>query len=350
MRACRFSSVRSLSRPAKCSAQRAGVGVDHRLDRDLAEVDPERLGEPLCVAARRVRRVARRHRHAVHPLGAERLDAQRRRQRRVDAARQADHDVAEAVLGHVVVQAELEREPHLLELVELGHARGATRAPAAAGRLDRSSAAPGAPPSRNRARLRAGSRSKTSNSSSKPARASTSPSASTTTNGRRRRARPAPPTALQSATETPLSRARGAQHVLALAVLADVERRRRDVRDELRAGGAELRRGRPGDARCPRRSVSADARAGEVDQHLVVRRLEVPVLVEHAVVRQVVLAIDGLHRRRPRARSTRCRACRPRGSGAPTSAVIPCAVAATLSTAARAARRKPGRSSRSSAG
>ncbi len=52
-------------------------------------------------------------------VGAERLDTERGGERGVDPARDADHDVAEAVLRHVVVQPELEREAHLLELVEL---------------------------------------------------------------------------------------------------------------------------------------------------------------------------------------------------------------------------------------
>ena len=137
MRACRFSSVRSGSRPSNVRRERAGERLDHRLDRDLAEVDAERLGEPLRVAARPLRRVARRHRDAVHALRAERLDAERGGERRVDAAGEPDHDVAEAVLRHVVAQPELEREPHLLEVVELrGDACGcaASRLRAAAAR------------------------------------------------------------------------------------------------------------------------------------------------------------------------------------------------------------------------
>ena len=52
----------------------------------------------------------------MHPLGPERVHADRRRQRGVDAARDPEHDVAEAVLLHVVADTEPEREPHLLEL------------------------------------------------------------------------------------------------------------------------------------------------------------------------------------------------------------------------------------------
>ena len=49
---------------------------------------------------------------------SERLRGERSGERRVDPSRDADHDVAEAVLLHVVAEAELEREPHLVELVQ----------------------------------------------------------------------------------------------------------------------------------------------------------------------------------------------------------------------------------------
>ena len=85
-----------------------------------------------------------------------------------------------------------------------------------------------------------------------------------------------------------------AQHLLALAVLADVERRRRDVRDQLRAGQREIGRGRP---RLPH--VLADRRAddhvSEAKEIEVVAGSEVPVLVEDAVVREVALAVDAAH-------------------------------------------------------
>src|SRR5439155_14819188 len=46
--------------------ERSRERLYHRLDLELAEVDPERLGESPRVAARQLRRVARRHRHAVY--------------------------------------------------------------------------------------------------------------------------------------------------------------------------------------------------------------------------------------------------------------------------------------------
>ena len=58
----------------------------------------------------------------MHSLRAEGFGGERCGHRRVDAAGDADHHVGEAVLLHVVSQSELEREAHLLELrLEAGH-------------------------------------------------------------------------------------------------------------------------------------------------------------------------------------------------------------------------------------
>ena len=56
-----------------------------------------------------LRRVARRHHHRVHAIGAERIDGDRQRQRRIDAAGQPEHDAGEAMLADVVAHAEHER-------------------------------------------------------------------------------------------------------------------------------------------------------------------------------------------------------------------------------------------------
>src|SRR6185312_9740521 len=84
------------------------------------------------------------------------------------------------------------------------------------------------------------------------------------------------------------------EHLLTLAVLADVERRRRHVQEQLGAREREVGR---------RRSwlphVLADGHAGErlaqPEQEQVAARREVALLVEDAVVGQEPLAIDGLH-------------------------------------------------------
>ena len=170
--------------------------VVDRVDRQLEEVRAERLRERARVMPRRLGRVTRRHRHAVHALRAERLDRERRDERRVDPAGDAEHDVAEPVLLDVVAQPELEREAHLLERVE--HRRDLAAEPCAArstsrgdpmcttetgGGVSRSCSSARRRTSRRRRPITAsGSRSTTSSASSNPgARAITSPSSSSTT-------------------------------------------------------------------------------------------------------------------------------------------------------------------------
>ena len=89
-----------------------------------------------------------------------------------------------------------------------------------------------------------------------------------------------------------VARASG-EHLLALALLSEVERRRRQVGDQLRTRERHLRRRR---ARLP--DVLTDGRADEnvpvLEQEEVVAGREVAVLVEDAVVGQEALAVDGL--------------------------------------------------------
>ena len=84
------------------------------------------------------------------------------------------------------------------------------------------------------------------------------------------------------------------EHLLAVLRLADVERRGRQVHDQLRARQREIRRGRAGlpDVLADR---DADGHVSEPKQHEVAAGCEVAVLVEHAVVREEVLAVDALH-------------------------------------------------------
>ena len=74
---------------------------EHRLERGVRRLD--RHGERADAEVRRERdrvgdaalaRVARRQQHAVHVLGAQRVDGDRGDERRVDAAREADEHVA----------------------------------------------------------------------------------------------------------------------------------------------------------------------------------------------------------------------------------------------------------------
>ena len=86
----------------------------------------------------------------------------------------------------------------------------------------------------------------------------------------------------------------GNQHLLALAVLVEVERRRRDVQQQLRTGEGEVGRGR---SRLP--DVLADRHTRErlavLEQEQVAPLSEVARLIEDAVVRQEALAVDGFH-------------------------------------------------------
>ena len=103
--------------------EEGGEGV---LDGDGAVVDAERRRQQLGVGARALARVARRHRHAVDVLGAEGVGGDAGHERRVDATGEADHDVGEAVLAHVVAGADHQRLVHLGDRVEgRGHDRSA---------------------------------------------------------------------------------------------------------------------------------------------------------------------------------------------------------------------------------
>ena len=66
---------------------------------------------------------ARGHRDADDAVRAERLDGERRRERRVDAAGEADDGLREAVLAEVVAGAEHERRVDLAEPVRVGGER-----------------------------------------------------------------------------------------------------------------------------------------------------------------------------------------------------------------------------------
>ena len=83
----------------------------------------------------------------------------------------------------------------------------------------------------------------------------------------------------------------GHEHLLALLRLADVERRGGEVHEQLRAGEREIgrRRARLPDVLADRRP---DERVAEAEQQQVAALGEVPMLVEDAVVREELLAVD----------------------------------------------------------
>src|SRR5918996_2619259 len=244
----------------------------------------------------------------MNAVGAERLDRQRGRQRRVDAARDGDDDVAEAVLLDVVAQPELEREPHLLELAERLRDWGLQGAPVGRGpwlsdvddldrrqlaALARERAPPHvgqAPPDHlggidvdHKQGLLEGGRSRDDHAlvvedDGVAVEDQLVLAADRIAEREIRRI---------------VARA-GDEHLLALAVLADVERGCRDVADQLRAGEREVGRRRPRlpDVLADRRS---DQRPPVLEQEEVATRREVAILVEDAVVGEEALAVDRLH-------------------------------------------------------
>ena len=84
------------------------------------------------------------------------------------------------------------------------------------------------------------------------------------------------------------------EHLLTALGLADVERRRREIHDQLRSREREVGRRR---AWLP--DVLADrepnGRLPDPEEDELTALREVAVLVEHAVVREEVLSVDGLH-------------------------------------------------------
>ena len=239
MRACRFSSVMSGSRPAKRSASSVVVDLHRGRDRELEELDAEALGERPRVVLGAGGGVVRGHAHAGHALGPERVDRDQRHQRGVDPAREPDHDALEAVLLDVVARAERERGVDLGLVARAARRRRRRACPAA--RARRRSSVPGVAdlgqhPVRRRAQARvaqprgqrraAGRRSRTSAPPRTAARAR-----SRGPRGRRRRECPSktssswPPTRLQNATAREVvARALG-EHPLAREALAALVRR-----------------------------------------------------------------------------------------------------------------------------
>ena len=153
----------------------------------------------------------------------------------------------------------------------------------------------------------------TSSASSKDgARATTSPPGAITTLCPSKMSSSCPPTAFTSATQQPLSRARFCEHLLALHPLAQVERRRGEVRDHLRARAREV-----GDRRALEPDVLADRRADDRVAEPEEEQLARP--PRSSAPRRRRRSSGGgacgtsPSPRRRRRRRTRCRACRRGG-------------------------------------
>jgi hypothetical protein len=243
----------------------------------------------------------------VHALRAERLHRERRGERRVDAAGNGDHHVPEAVLLDVVTKPELEPAAHLLQLVEQRCERRPRR-PAVRPRVRRADVDRGYVGDRL---ALAGERT-TTNVAQPPGDGDGGldvDDQKRLLETRRTRKNfavvvehhrvPVEQELVLAADRVDegderdvVPGARG-QHLLALALLAEVERRCGDVRDQLCAGERHLGGRRPGlpDVLADRRP---DQHVAVLEQEQVPTRREVPVLVEDPVVRQEPLAVNGL--------------------------------------------------------
>ena len=193
-----------------------------------------------------------------------------RDERRVDPAREAEHDVLEAVLVDVVAHAEHERGVDLgVGVEQLGDrpaGRAPRRDPALGARTSRGRRTAGATSprraaarrvSRSRAAPAAASRSTSQTSSSSSncgARAMISPSWSTTNEWPSKTSSSWPPTRLQKTTAARLSRARWASICSRSTALAGVVGRGRDVERSPARRPAPRRSPAAPAPRCPRRS------------------------------------------------------------------------------------------------
>ena len=128
MRAWMFSAATPRRIGAERRAQRAVERVHQRLDRQRHRLDPEVRRQRVRIVEAAAAGVGRRHQHAEHVAGAERLGGDRGGQRRVDAAGEPEHRAGEAALARVVARAEHQRAPDLRLDVEVGRRRHRRRA------------------------------------------------------------------------------------------------------------------------------------------------------------------------------------------------------------------------------
>ena len=97
---------------------------------------PERVRHRGRVLGGHGRRVPRGHHHGVDARAAQRIAGEREHERGIDAARKAEHHAREAVLAHVVADAEDERPPDALLAEREPRNRAAREADTVARRLD----------------------------------------------------------------------------------------------------------------------------------------------------------------------------------------------------------------------
>ena len=307
-RAWMFSSATPRSVPAKASGERCAARPRRR-SRSGSRGSARRATRRRRARPARLRQTrARRHGDADDVLRPQRLDGERRGQRRVDPARDPEDDVREAVLLRVVAQAELDGEAHLLELVEQlarrpcrrrplrgGSPRGtstirpvgqsrqrpregtAARVAEAAGHRGRSRRRrPAAAPPRRQGRARRPRRSRRARGS-----------------GRRRSARPGRRRRSRSTIQQELSRARVASISSRSAPLPTWKGEAEMFATTCAPASARSVAGGPG-CQMSSQTVGPTSVSPAAQQHETAAGLEVPVLVEDAVVGQELLAVDRL--------------------------------------------------------
>ncbi len=244
----------------------------------------------------------------MHLFGAERLDGQCGRQRRIDPAGEPDDDVAETVLADVVGEPELERLAHLLEVVERRRERSAQLDCLLSRRrklhCDRGRGSAGYAPTRVGQPPRDDRRGIEVDHDQRLLEAGCACDHLAFVVDHDRM--PVEDQLVLAADR--VAQCDGArvvasaapQHLLTLAVLAHVERGRRKVRDQLRAGQRQLGCRRPGlpDVLADRRPEDGVA---EAQQHQILACREVALLVEDAVVWEQALFArqSGADLRRP---------------------------------------------------
>ena len=118
IRACRFSSAMPGSVPPKWGRSRFSYADHHLGDGELDHRATEVGGDRPGVVLGRGARVRGGHDHAADPLGAEGVRCDQRDQRGVDAAREAEDRMIEAVLGRIVAESHDQRR---IDLVGIAH-------------------------------------------------------------------------------------------------------------------------------------------------------------------------------------------------------------------------------------
>ena len=99
-----FSSAVSGRQPGELVLERRQGRLEHPFDGNLTvlDVQPRRLLRRVVLA--HLGGIARRHRHRMHPLGAERIDGDAQGQRRIDAPGESQDDPRKAVLVDIVAR------------------------------------------------------------------------------------------------------------------------------------------------------------------------------------------------------------------------------------------------------